>query len=171
MTIALRSSGFALVAAISIACNDRGALARQAQAATTQQLLGTWDARFHLERPLIIGSDSELTKEEVHGQLALLANRSVDRAYPTMQSPSASGTFDVDFAPFGFDARSDNATPTAVAGWLSPDTLEIILGDPESDVTVRMHGSVVGDSIAGWWRVLVARTGGGGGRFVMIRHR
>jgi hypothetical protein len=29
----------------------------------------------------------------------------------------------------------------------------------------------VADSIAGTWRVLVSRTGGGGGRFVMVRHR
>lgn len=88
-----------------------------------------------------------------------------------MESPSASGTFDVDFTPFGFDPRRDDATPIAVAGWLSPDSLEIILGDAQSDVTVRMHGSVTGDSITGGWRVLVSRTGGGGGSFVMVRYK
>jgi hypothetical protein len=154
-----------------IACNDRSALERQAEAATTQRLVGTWDARFHLERPLVVGSDSESMKQDVSGQLAFLANRSVNRAYPTMQSPSAYGTFDVDFTPFGFDARSDDETPRAVAGWLTPDSLEMIIGDPESDVTVRMHGSLTGDSIVGGWRVLVARTGGGGGSFVMVRHK
>ena len=110
-------------------------------------------------------------KQGVQGELAFLANRSVNRAYPTMDSPAAYGAFDVDFTPFGFDARSDDETPIAAAGWLSPDTTEIILGDPSSDITVRMRGRVTGDSIAGSWRVLVSRTGGGGGRFVMVRHK
>ncbi|HEY3257402.1 MAG TPA: hypothetical protein VGJ64_00990 [Gemmatimonadaceae bacterium] len=153
------------------ACTDRSALERQARAASTQQLIGTWDARFHLDRALMVSPDSASMKQEIHGQLAFLANRSVDRGYPTMNSPSAYGSFDVDFTPFGFDARSDDEPPTAVAGWLSADSLEIILGDPWSDVTVRMAGRVGGDSIVGGWRVLVARTGGGGGRFAMVRHR
>jgi hypothetical protein len=110
-------------------------------------------------------------KQDVYGQLALLANRSVSQAYPLMESPSAYGAFDVDFTPFGFDARSNDETPRAVAGWLSLDSLEIILGDPSSDITVRMRGRVRDDSIAGSWRVLVSRTGGGGGRFVMVRHK
>jgi hypothetical protein len=154
-----------------IACNDRSALERQARAATTQRLIGAWDAGFHLDRALILRPDSESMKRVIHGQLAFLANRSVDRAYPTMNSPSAYGSFDVDFSPFGFDARSDDEPPMAVAGWLSADSLEIILGDPRSDVTVRMTGRVTGDSIIGGWRVLVARTGGGGGHFVMVRHK
>jgi hypothetical protein len=154
-----------------MACNDRSALERQAQTAATQRLIGTWDAGFRLDRALILRPDSESMKREINGQLAFLANRSVNRGYPTMNSPSADGTFDVDFTPFGFDTRSDDEPPRAVAGWLSADSLEIILGDPRSDVTVRMAGRVGGDSIVGGWRVLVARTGGGGGRFVMVRHK
>lgn len=171
MTLAFRGSVFVLVAAMLMACNDRSALDRQAQAPRTRRLIGTWDASFHLERPLVIGSDSGSMKQHVQGELAFLANRSVNRAYPTMKSPSAYGAFDVDFTPFGFDARSDDETPVAAAGWLSTDSLEIILGDPHSDITVRMRGLVTGDSIAGSWRVLVSRTGGGGGRFVMVRHK
>ena len=171
MTAAFRTSGLCLLAAMLFACTDRSALERQARAANTQRLIGTWDAHFRLDRALIISSDSESMKQEVRGQLAFLANRSVDRGYPTMNSPSAYGSFDVDFTRFGFDARSDDEPPTAVAGWLSADSLEIILGDPRSDVTVRMAGRVAGDSIVGGWRVLVARTGGGGGRFVMVRHK
>jgi hypothetical protein len=171
MTFAFRSSGFALAAAMLLACNDRSALNRRAQTATTQRLVGTWDAHFHLDRPLVVGSDSDSTKQDVQGELALLANRSVDRAYPTMESPAAYGAFDVDFTPFGFDARSNDETPVAAAGWLSPDSLEIILGDPHSDITVRMRGRIMNDSIVGGWRVLVSRTGGGGGHFLMVRHK
>lgn len=171
MTLTVRRFGFCLFLVMQLACTDRSALDRQAQTAATRQLIGTWDARFYIDRPLVVGSDAESMKQEVHGQLALLANRSVNRAYPIMESPSAYGAFDVDFTPFGFDARSDDETPVAAAGWLSADSLEIILGDPHNDITVRMRGRVMNDSIAGSWRVLVSRTGGGGGHFVMVRHK
>jgi hypothetical protein len=171
VTCAFRLSRLALVGLILIGCNDRVTLDRQARASTTQRLVGTWDARFHLDRPLILGSDSDSAKHDVQGELAFLANRSVNRAYPTMESPAAYGAFDVDFTPFGFDARSDDETPVAAAGWLSPDSLEIILGDPHNDITVRMRGRITNDSIVGGWRVLVSRTGGGGGQFVMVRHK
>lgn len=127
MNFTFRGSVFLLIAAMLMACTDRGALNREAEAARTQRLIGTWDARFYIDRPLVVGSDAESMKQEVHGQLALLANRSVSQAYPLMESPSAYGAFDVDFTPFGFDARSDDETPVAAAGWLSLDTLEIIL--------------------------------------------
>lgn len=172
MSFLTRGSGLVLVGVILVAaCDDRSASDRQARYGTTQRLIGTWDARFHLDRPLVVGSDSVSMKQDVLGELAFLANRSVNRAYPTMESPAAYGAFDVDFTPFGFDARTDDETPVAAAGWLSADSLEIILGDPQGDITVRMRGGVTADSIAGSWRVLVSRTGGGGGRFVMVRHR
>ena len=171
MTPAFRTSGLCLLAAMLFACTDRSALERQARAATTQRLIGTWDARFHLDQPLVLRPGSGSVKQDVYGQFAFLANRWLNRDYPTMESPSDYGTFDVDFTPFGFDARTNDEAPTAVAGWLKHDSLEIILGDPQSDMTVRMSGRVAGDSIVGGWRVLVSRTGGGGGRFVMVRHK
>jgi hypothetical protein len=171
MIYVFRRSGLVLVAMTLIACNDRSGLDQKARTVDTRQLVGTWDARFDLERPLVVRSDSESTKQLVRGELAFLVNRSVSEAYPMLESPSANGAFDVDFAPFGFDVRSDNQTPVAAARWLSPDSLEIILGDPESDITVRMRGKIMTDSIVGTWRVLVSRTGGGGGRFVMVRHK
>jgi hypothetical protein len=171
MTFAFRRPGFLVAALMLMACNDRNAEERDATTFDARRLVGTWDARFYLDRPLIVGSDSESTKQDVQGELAFLANRSVSQAYPMMESPSANGAFDVDFRPFGFDARSDDETPVAAAGWISADSLEIMLGNPNSDITVRMRGKVAADSIAGTWRVLVSRTGGGGGRFVMVRHR
>lgn len=171
MIFTFRNLGIVVVAAAVIACNERSGLASEARAADTRRLVGTWDAHFYLDRPLVIGSDSETTKQQVQGELAFLANRSVSQAYPMMAAPAANGAFDVDFRPFGFDARSDDEAPVAAAGWISSDSLEIILGDPHNDITVRMRGRVELDSIAGTWRVLVSRTGGGGGRFVMVRHR
>jgi len=170
MIFAFRNLGLVVVAAVVVGCNERSGLASEARTADTRQLVGTWDARSYLERPLIVGSDSA-TKQHVQGELAFLANRSVSQAYPMLESPSANGAFDVDFTPFGFDARSDDEAPVAAASWLSPDSLEIMLGDPHSDITVRMRGEIMSDSIVGSWRVLLSRTGGGGGRFVMVRHR
>ena len=171
MKFAVRNPGLSALAVILIACSDRSALERQADAASNQRLIGIWDARFQLERPLFGTADSGALNHSVRGELAFLANRWVTRAYPTMRSATAYGSYDVDFTPFGFDSRSNDETPTAVAGWLSSDSLEIIIGDPESDVSVRMDGRIAGDSIAGGWRVLIARSGGSGGRFVMVRHR
>jgi hypothetical protein len=88
-----------------------------------------------------------------------------------MSVPSDYGIFDVDFSPLGFDARRRGETPTAVAGWLPGDSLEIILGDPESEIAVTMRGKASPDSIAGDWQVWISRAGGGGGRFVMVRRK
>ena len=157
--------------AILIACGDRAMLEKQAMAPENQRLIGVWDARFQLDRPLFGSADSAVIGHRVRGELAFLANRWVRRAYPTMKSATLYGSYDVDFSPFGFDPRSNDETPTAVAGWLGSDSLEIIIGDPESDLSVMMDGKIAGDSIAGEWRVLVARSGGSGGRFTMVRHK
>ena len=156
---------------IATACSDRTALVQQANAASNQRLIGIWDARFQLERPLFAAADSRAVNHYVSGELAFLPNRWLTRAYPMIKSASVYGSYDVDFSPFGFDARSDDETPTAVAGWLSSDSLEIVIGNSGSDVTVRMAGRIAGDSISGGWRVLISRTSGGGGRFVMVRHK
>lgn len=160
---------FAVIAALT-GCTDHAALEQQALAPGSQHLIGTWDVRFHLDRPVLVAQQAGSPIRDVSGQLAFLANRWVTQSYPAMPSPSDFGTFDVDFSPFGFDPRSENETPTAEA-WLGNDSLQVMLGDPTGDITVRMGGRVVGDSITGRWTVLISRTGGGGGRFTMLRHR
>ena len=171
MSFVARSVALSVLAAILIACGDRTALERQALAPANQRLIGLWDVRFQLERPLFGNGDSGALKRYVRGELAFLANRWVTRVYPTMRSATLYGSYDVDFSPFGFDPRSNDETPTALAGWLSSDSLEIIIGDPESDLSVTMDGRIAGDSIAGGWKVVIARSYGSGGRFVMVRHR
>jgi hypothetical protein len=151
------------------ACSeDRTVLEQRAKSPEAKRLIGTWEAHFLLDRPLLIGSDPK--QREIRGEVAFVANRSLVRAYPTMEFPSDAGSFDVDFTPFGFDARNDDQTPIALAAWRGADSLDIFLGEPHSDVSVRMHGRFVGDSIVGDWRVLISRTGGGGGRFVLVRN-
>jgi len=170
MKVPRLSSMFLLVIAAAAGCTDHVSIERQALAAGSEHLIGTWDARFHLDRPLLVAQQGGSPIRDVSGQLAFLANRSVTQTYPAMPSPSDYGTFDIDFNPFGFDPRSETQTPTAEA-WLAGDSLQMMLGDPTGDITVRMGGRIVGDSITGRWTVLISRTGGGGGRFVMLRHR
>lgn len=161
--------GLCLSGLLLAACDgDRAALARRADSPETKRLVGTWDARFQIERPLLIGSPPK--QHEVKGQLAMLANRSLIDAYPTMELPTDYGTFDIDFTPFGFDGRADGQTPTVFAAWRGADSLDIVLGEPDGDISVRMHGRFLGDSIVGTWRVLISRTGGGGGSFVLVKH-
>jgi hypothetical protein len=160
-----------VVAVILVACSDRSALVKQAAAASNQRLIGIWDVHFQLERPLFAVGGSSAINQHVSGEVAFLPNRWVTRAYPTMNSATVYGSYDVDFTPFGFDPRSNDETPTAVAGWRSADSLEIIIGDPDSDLSVQLDGRLAGDSIIGGWRVMIARSGGSGGRFVMIRHK
>jgi hypothetical protein len=165
-----RITAFWFVIVMLGACSeDRSVLEQRAESPETKRLVGTWDANFRLERPLLIGS--EPSQREISGEVAFVANRTLVRAYPTMELPSDAGSFDVDFSPFGFDLRSDSQTPTALAAWHASDSVDIILGEPRGDVSVRMHGRIVGDSIVGGWRVLISRTGGGGGSFVLVRHK
>jgi hypothetical protein len=56
-----------------------------------------------------------------------------------------------------------------LAEWRGADSLDIVLGQPDSDISVRMHGRFLGDSIVGIWRVSISRTGGGGGTFVLLK--
>lgn len=166
----LRWSGLCVAVLALAACDrDRATLERRAESPETKRLIGTWDAHFRLERPLLVAFPQQ--GRDVAGEVAFVANRTLVRVYPTMELPSNAGSFDVDFSPFGFDARNDGVTPTALAAWRASDSVDIILGEPHSDISVRMHGRFVGDSIVGGWRVLISRTGGGGGSFVLVRHK
>ncbi len=166
-----RSAGLLFATTAVMACIDRSALDQQARAATAQRLIGTWDARFHLDHPVAFGPGFGWVKRDVNGQLAFLANRWLTHSFPLVNVPSDYGVFDVDFSPLGFDARSNNNTPAAVAGWQNEDSVQIVLGDPESGIAVTMGGRTRGDSIVGAWRVWISRAAGGGGHFVMVRHR
>jgi hypothetical protein len=166
-----RTAGFFFATTAGVACADRSALDQQAHAAATQWLIGTWDTRFHLDHPVASGPGFGPVKQDVYGQLAFLANRWLTRSYPLVNVPSDYGVFDIDFSPLGFDARRNNEIPTAVAGWQSQDSVQIILGDPKTEIAVTMGGRARGDSIVGAWRVWISRAGSGGGHFVMVRHR
>src|SRR5215216_4612894 len=153
------------------ACTDRSALERRAEAAQAQRLVGTWDVRFHLERSPVLTVDARSVANDVRGELALVTNPWLDASYPEIKTPTNYGTYDIDFRPFGFDPRSAGQTPAAVAGWLTSDSLEIILNPDRDQTAVAMRGQLRGDSISGTWDISVSRAAGGSGRFVMSRRR
>jgi hypothetical protein len=162
-------SCFWLAVACSVACTDRSALANRADTPETRALIGTWNARFHLERaPLLSATDAE-ARHDVEGQLAFLSNRWLSDSYPEIDLPAAYGTYDIDFTPFGFDPRREGEEPTAVAGRLQNDSVRILLGSRDGETRVSLVGKIMGDSIAGKWTVSISRSGGGGGRFVIYR--
>lgn len=158
------------VAAI-LACGDRSSVEQGSRVALAERLTGTWDVRFEVDRPPLLTEQDIRSLRVVEGQLAFLTNRSLDASYPQLATPTNYGTFDVDFSPFGFEARNRHRTPTAVAGWLSADSVEIILAPDENRTIVRMRGRSAGDTVAGVWDVSISRVGGGGGGFVMRRRR
>lgn len=160
-----------LTALVLAACTDRTVLERQAGEAATNQLTGTWDAYFHLDRPPLLTLTINPEMKDVSGEFAFVPNRWVVQPYPEMPAPSAYGTYDVDFTPFGFDPRRTDETPTAVAGWVKKDSLQIILGEPNDETSVILDGRMTNDSIRGSWTVSIGRSGGGGGSFLIVRRR
>jgi hypothetical protein len=145
-------------------------LERRAREAATNQLIGTWDAHFHLDRAPLLTLNINPAMQDVSGEIAFVPNRWLVEPYPEMPAPSAYGTYDVDFTPFGFDPRRTSQTPTAVAG-LNKDSLLIILGEPGDETSVILNGRMTGDSIRGTWTVSIGRSGGGGGSFLIVRRR
>ena len=106
---------------------------------------------------------------EARGQIAFLANRWLDVSYPEIDAPTEYGTYDVDFTPLGAEPRARGETPTAVAGWIAPDSVQILLTSTVSGMLFELRGRVVGDSVDGTWSYTMTRVSSGGGRFVMTR--
>jgi hypothetical protein len=106
---------------------------------------------------------------EARGQIVFLANRWLDVSYPEIDAPTEYGTYDVDFTPLGAEPRARGQTPTAVAGWIAPDSVQILLTSTVSGMLFELRGRVVGDSVDGTWSYTMTRVSSGGGRFVMTR--
>jgi hypothetical protein len=156
-----------LLAVVATSCNDRGALEKRAATPHARQLVGVWDVRFEGEPSLALRGAGALG--EARGQIAFLANRWLDVSYPGIDMPTDLGTYDVDFAPFGIEPRARGETPTAVAGWIGPDSVQIMLTSTVSGMSFELRGRVVGDSVAGTWSYTLTRVAAGSGRFAMTR--
>jgi len=167
MTCSLRWVPMILAAVVSVDCGDHAALAERAATTRAQRLVGVWDVRFEGEANLA----SRGAVREARGQIALLANRWLDGSYPRIGTPTDYGTYDVDFTPFGIEPRARGETPTVVAGWIGPDSVQIALTSTVSGMSLELRGRMRNDSVAGVWSYALTRVSDGGGRFSMTRQR
>jgi hypothetical protein len=167
---ALALAGLALAGVASAGCgtgHERQALADTPPAA---RLVGAWDVRFHLQSPLI-GRDTAGVPD-VRGTIALVQDRWV-RQVPQLAGLTHTGSYDVDFRPFGFEPRDVGQVPRAVARVASEDSVQLVLDPGDGQWPVVLRGTWTGDSIAGTWTLEPPEraVGGGGGRFVMTPRR
>ena len=162
-----RQLAIVLLGIVAASCDDRATLEKRAATPRARQLVGVWDVRFEGEPSLALrGKDAS---RETRGQIAFLANRWLDVSYPGIDMPTDVGTYDVDFAPFGIEPRARGETPTAVAGWTAPDSVQIVLTSTVSGMSFELRGRIVGDSVKGTWSYTMTRVASGGGRFAMSR--
>lgn len=154
--------------AVAIGCEAPRPAMNAADAVEAQRLSGMWMVRFQLIRSPMIALDSAVVPRGIQGKLSLLVNTSLNRSFPGMGIPTNYGSYDVDLRPFGFDTRVPGKTPTAVAGRLSDDSVEIILGPENEAGEVVMTGRLQQGAVTGIWRVFLPTTGGEG-TFAMER--
>ena len=169
MTGFLRWVPIVLAAAVTVGCGDHAALAERAATTRAQRLVGVWDVRFEGEANL--ASRGEDGARETRGQIAFLANRWLDGSDSGIDTPTDYGTYDVDFTPFGIEPRARGETPTAVAGWIGQDSVQIVLTSTVTGMTLELRGRAVEDSVAGTWSYRLTRVSDGGGRFSMTRQK
>ena len=162
-----RRLSIVFLAVAAAGCADRAALEERAATTHARRLVGVWDVRFEGEANL--ASRGEV--REARGQIALLANRWLDGSYQRIGTPTDYGTYDVDFTPFGIEPRARGETPTVVAGWIGPDSVQIALTSTVSGMSLELRGRMRSDSVAGVWSYALTRVSDGGGRFSMTRQR
>jgi hypothetical protein len=166
-TLALRTILVSAAAIVISGCGGENVQIRAARSKLAGELAGDWEARFRLDRSPRLTAPVSSSKADIVGRFAFLVNRSLGASYPGLATLSNYGTYDIDFTSFGFDPRDSGRTPTAVAGPIDTDSLEIMLSPDEEGVVMRMRGRLVGDTIRGTWSVVFPRAGAGGGTFTM----
>ena len=157
----------ALLAIAAVGCGDHAALEERAASTHAQRLVGVWEVRF--EAAADGASRGASAGLAVRGQIAFLANRWLDVSDPRIDTPTDYGTYDVDFTPLGIEPRARGETPTAIAGWIGPDSVQIVLTSTVPGMSIELRGRALGDSVAGTWSYALTRVAGGGGRFAMTR--
>jgi hypothetical protein len=131
--------------------------------AVARDISGTWEGTFSL--------DSTWKLAERPSARAVPARLHFDPggdASPTTSSARSvhPGTFEIDFARFGFTLSTQQAL-----GWsLNDDTMRATLNPTVDHGLVEVHGAFRGDAIVGTWRY-VSDPGGAAGRFEIRRTR
>lgn len=161
-------SWIAAAAVVVTACQIAPTRMSEDDQAVSETMAGSWDMQFSLDQSPMLTLDATTAPKKIYGKLSLLRNSSLNRSFGRIKVPTNYGSYDVDLTPYGFDPRTPAATPTAVAGRLSRDSVEIILSPESHDERLVMAGYIGAGAITGVWRVSLSSTGGGG-TFVMQR--
>jgi len=162
-TFAMRIMTF-FATTTAFACTDQTVVRRLAGTQQAQQLVGLWDVRLRLDRPLTLHTPSADT---AHAELTLIPNAWVVGTYPEISAPTNYGTYDGDLSAFGFDPRETGQIPVAIATRTGGDSVEVVLAPGRAE-SVTLRGRLHGDSVTGTWGASVFHFGCGG-RFVMVR--
>lgn len=138
----------------------------QAQSKAVDQVTGVWDARFTLTKPMLLAKSP--SRATVVGQIAMLRSAWLAKQYGTDVGAGWDGMYDVDFTPFGFEARPARRVPSVTAMMSRGDSIEVRLNPHVSQGAVVLRGVMKGDSITGIWYYESNR--GGSGTFVLRRY-
>jgi hypothetical protein len=171
--------GFALaLAACKDSANaDRTAVLERADAA---RLTGTWDITLILERSIALRDSARGHERMVAGTIAFTENRSSDLEAADFGVVTHKGVYDLDLSSFRLPPASDSHNQVAIArtavvhpaqgNIAGDDSLFVVLNPGDSQLSVRLTGTLAGDTIAGSWVAEFVRSQASG-RFVMRRHR
>ena len=131
--------------------------------AVARDISGTWEGTFTLDSTWRLPE-----RPSARAVAARLHFNPVGDASPTTSSARSvhPGTFEIDFARFGFTLSTQQAL-----GWsLNDDTMRATLNPTVDHGLVEVHGAFRGDAIVGTWRY-VSDPGGAAGRFEIRRTR
>lgn len=152
------------------ACRDSASALNARQAAQSADLEGAWEVDLQLERPVALVTEKPGPPRGLRGHFAFVRNDSRRDRYPAIGIPDYHGTYEIDFASFGFSLGNRRDLPSAVAKLYQRDSVLIALDPTEAELTVILRGSLRADSLIGTWTVS-SRRAGGGGSYVMRRAR
>lgn len=150
-------TGLGLRAQTPVVVAPRGGLA------VARDISGTWEGTFSLDSTWKLAE-----RPSTRAVAARLHFNPVGDASPTTSSARSvhPGTFEIDFARFGFTLSTQQAL-----GWsVNDDTMRATLNPTVDHGLVEVHGAFRGDAIVGTWRY-VSDPGGAAGRFEIRRTR
>ena len=160
-----------VILALACAHDDERARARLLASPASRHLVGVWDVAFRLDRGTSVNVRT-LDTGSVTGTVVFAEDRFGRVATSELGESTHDGVYDVSFEPFGFSSRAESEVPVAIARVVPAarvESLYVVLSPGTTRLSVRMAGTLAGDSAAGEWRASAFSAGGGAGSFRMHR--
>lgn len=132
---------------------------------TTTGLVGVWQGAFTATPTS--GATSGGPTSALGGDIVLFQSPWIERLYGIEDSTSLEGVYDLDFTPFGFEARPVGRVPLANGSLAGDLSVRIRLNPYVSQGAVVLEGVLHGDSVVGRWYYELP--GGASGTFLLMR--